>query len=66
MAHDVGDTVALQVLVTDDGVATDPDTLVLHISRPDGLTDTPDPLQVATGDYRVEYVVTLPGTYGVS
>ena len=55
----------LSVKIRDGGVPVDPFALSLSIDRPDGTVDAVDPLQVGVGDFRAEYVVTVPGTYGV-
>jgi hypothetical protein len=57
--------VPLSVKIRDGGVPVDPFALSLSIDRPDGTVDAVDPLQVGVGDFRAEYVVTVPGTYGV-
>lgn len=65
MSWDVGDTVPLSVKIRDGGVLVDPFALSLSIDRPDGTVDAIDPLQVGVGDFRAQYTVTVPGTYGV-
>lgn len=65
MSHDVGDSVALSVKIRDGGIPADPVSLSLSIDRPDGVVDAVEPLQVGVGDFRAQYTVTVPGTYGV-
>lgn len=66
MSFDVGDKVPLGVLIRENDAPVDPHTLRVEIDRPDGASVRVDPLHVAVGDFRVEYLVDAPGTYGVT
>lgn len=64
MAYDLGDTVALGVQIKDDaGTLTDPSSITLTITLPDGTTSTPTPTHDDTGLYSYAYVTTQAGRH---
>ncbi len=66
MPFPLGASVPLVTTIADpDGVPTDPATIVLTVSRPDGTVDTPVLVHPQTGTYVADYVPAAAGLYTV-
>jgi hypothetical protein len=66
MPFPLGSSVPLVTTVADpDGVPTNPATIVLTVTRPDGTVDTPTPVNTQTGTYAVDYIPAAAGLYTV-
>lgn len=64
MSFDIGDVVTLDFTDAVSGVLTDPTTLTLTITQPDGTTATPTVTHVSTGTYSANFVPTMNGQHG--
>jgi hypothetical protein len=61
-----GESAAILVITTAEGLPIDANIVSLEIYRPDGLTDTPTPEKVATGSWTIAYKIPdITGTYFV-
>lgn len=66
MPFPLGSSVPLVTTIADpDGVPTNPATIALTVTRPDGTVDTPTPVNTQTGTYVVDYVPATAGLYTV-
>lgn len=66
MPFPLGSSVPLVTTIADpDGVPTNPASITLTITRPDGTVDTPTPVSTQTGTYAVDYIPAAAGLYTV-
>lgn len=66
MPFPLGSSVPLVTTIADpDGAPTNPATITLTVTRPDGTVDTPTPVNTQTGTYAVDYVPAAAGLYTV-
>lgn len=66
MPFPLGSSVPLVTTIADpDGVPTNPASIVLTVTRPDGTVDTPTPVNTQTGTYAVDYIPVTAGLYSV-
>lgn len=60
---DIGDEVTTTTTITVDGILTDPATIELTVTAPDGTTSTPPPTNPSTGVYEAEFTVNAAGRW---